>query len=421
MRRERALRWWSWIAAALAAGMVGWQAVGAALTPASPQAAFVTGYQLYKLGDARDALPALRVAAHGSPRLGDYALFYLGQTQLQLKAQADAAASFRQLRKRYPDSLFRAQATLDLARIELAGDQFEDARRHALETLALAERSYALAGARLVLGRALIGLGQLKQGYAQLQQVRHEYPRTAADAPARAAIAQLLSAHPELVDTHALAYLSDEAELLANEGQASAALKAASAALAQNPPRSLRAAMLWVVVRAERGQSDREEAALQEYLLQAPHGPEAARALYDLALIHWHRNDTAGARRYFNAVVASFAHSELAPGAMLRVGRTYEDDKQMDAARAEYLRLAALYPGSEAAELGRFRAVWMLYRQHRFAPAATEFAALAARMADDPRQADMYAYWQARALEQAGRRAQAQAVFEHLANSTGSN
>ena len=115
-----------------------------------------------------------------------------------------------------------------------------------------------------------------------------------------------------------------------------------------------------------------------------------------------------------------FPASELAPGAMLRIGKIFEELHQLDSARAQYRRLAARYPGSDAAEDARFRIPWTLYAARNYRVAADGFQSAAAR-AKDPINRDMCEYWRARALEKAGDTAGARAIFEKLADSTDSN
>jgi soluble lytic murein transglycosylase len=105
---------------------------------------------------------------------------------------------------------------------------------------------------------------------------------------------------------------------------------------------------------------------------------------------------------------------------MLRVGRIFEEQHQLDSARDQYRRLAARYPGSDAAEDARFRIPWTLYTAHDYRVAAAGFQSAGAR-AKDPINRDMCEYWRARALEKAGDAADARAIFANLADSTNSN
>ena len=251
-------------------------------------------------------------------------------------------------------------------------------------------------------------------------ELRDKYPHSDADAEARVLVREILAAHPETADTNSIAYHRDESELLLREGALSEADEQANAGLAMNPEPQLRAELVWVTVRALKPEPERAKRAIAEYLQIAPRGHDAAAALEALALIYWHDDQDDLARATFDRLVANFPASELAPGAMLRIGKIFEELHQLDSARAQYRRLAARYPGSDAAEDARFRIPWTLYAARSYRIAADGFQSAAAR-AKDPIDRDMNEYWRARALEKAGDSGGARAIYEKLADSTDSN
>jgi soluble lytic murein transglycosylase len=251
-------------------------------------------------------------------------------------------------------------------------------------------------------------------------ELRDKYPRSDADAEARALVHSILASDPEIADTSSLTYHRAEAELLLREGALSEADEQASAGLAMAPEASLRAELVWVKARALKPEPERAKSALLEYLQIAQRGPDAAAALEALALIYWHDDQYDLARATLNRLVANFPGSSLAPGAMLRVGKTFEEQHQLDSARAQYRKLAARYPGSDAAEEARFRIPWTLYSARNYRIAAAGFQSAGAR-AKDPIDRDMCEYWRARSLEKAGDSDEARALFAKLAESTDSN
>jgi soluble lytic murein transglycosylase len=110
----------------------------------------------------------------------------------------------------------------------------------------------------------------------------------------------------------------------------------------------------------------------------------------------------------------------LARQAIFEIGRTYEEDGDLQSARRAYLELAARYPRTEAGDDARFRASFMLYMLASYHAAAAEFGA--SRLHAGTASAhDMFMYWQARALDNAGEEAEARNLFEELAGSTDSN
>src|SRR5260370_41373231 len=154
------------------------------------------------------------------------------------------------------------------------------------------------------------------------------------------------------------------------------ALSQIYAALALDTPPSVHAEMLWLRARALRAYPDREALALNAYLKYAPHGEKAADALYRLGHLQWRTGDTKAARATFARLVEGVPASDLAPAAMLDVGRAPQDDTQWDPARAEYLRLVRSYPPSTQAAERRCRAPFALYMTERFSAAAGVFASM---------------------------------------------
>jgi soluble lytic murein transglycosylase len=417
MKHFRWVRTWLWgiAAAAICAAALAATGFGAPQT----ESGFAAGYQAFQRGDMPSAIQILQ-AAGASGILGDYALYYLAQARLNQHDLDGAAASFSRLVASYPESVFAARSELALANIALGRNQAGQARQHALAAMARSEQAGVQSQARLVLANALVNLGQAQEAYEQLQELRRNYPHSSADAPARALQASVLRAHPEVADTASLSYLTREAPLLLIEGQTEDAYSTAESALALEPPAPIRAEMLWVQAKATHGSGDRQERALKSYLAVAPRGPKAPDALFDLARVYWHRKDTAGARSYFRQLVAQFPQSGLAAGAMLRIGRTYEDEGHYDLARSAYLTAAAAHPRAETAPDARFRSVWLLYRQRRFLAAAAAFQSMKPRAAD-PSERAMYEYWSARSLEQAGQGDRARDIYNDLAASTTTN
>lgn len=276
------------------------------------------------------------------------------------------------------------------------------------------------ANARIAMVQALIALDNWRDAYQLAQSVRERFATSAADVAARTLAYAILAAHPQAADTASIDYRKDEAALLLREGQPALALAMVRGALALRVPAPVRAELTWLEAEASRADAAAANAALLAYLALAPAGSHAPAALNALAHLRWHAADTAAARVYFNRIVRDFPGSELAPNAMFEIGRTYEDDSDLKSARAQYLRLAARYPYSEAAADARFRAPFMLYMLGRFYDASAEFAE-AGRHADDAAARDMFAYWNARALERNGEGDEARAILRRLAVGIESN
>jgi soluble lytic murein transglycosylase len=390
------------------------------LPPADAQTAFLDGYRAYQNHDNLRAIDRLKFAAENFPALGDYALFYLALAQHDQGDLNGSADTLERLIRLYPDSV-----TIDRGEMTLADDLLKLARN--AEASEVASRLIARGpeapieqDARITEARALVALGNPKAAYAQLMELRDKYPRSDSDADARAIVHSIVASNSGIVDTSSLAYHRDEAALLLREGALSEADEQANAGLAMAPEASVRAELVWITARALKPEPERAKRAILEYLQIAPRGRDGAAALEALALIYWHDDQYELARTTFNRLVANFPGSELAPGAMLRVGRMFEEQHQLDSARAQYRQLAARYPGSDAAEDARFRIPWTQYLAHNYRIAVGGFQSAEAR-AKDAINRDMCEYWRARALEKADDSGEARAIFARLADSTDSN
>jgi soluble lytic murein transglycosylase len=385
-----------------------------------PRAAFLDGYREYQAHDDARAIERLKFAAQNFPELGDYALYYLALAQNRQGDLAGAADTLERLIKTYPESVTIEQGEL------LLGQNLVKLGR-TLEAVAVSARllnkhpeASIEQGARIVEARAWIALSKPQPAYTGLMELRDKYPRSDADAEARGLVNSILASNPEVADTRSLSYHRAESALLLREGELAEANEQAEAGLAMTTEESIRAELVWVQARASKPEPERAKRAILEYLQISPRGPDAAAALEALALNYWHDDDYTHAREAFGRIVADFPESQLAPGAMLRIGKIFEEERKFDSARAQYGRLARRYPNSDAAEEARFRGPWTLYLAHEYRGAASGFMSARAH-AKEATDRDMCDYWHARALEKSGDGENARAIFAKLAESTDSN
>ncbi len=362
----------------------------------------------------------LGYAAAHFPVLADYALFYLGLSQLENANPAAAASSFERMLREYPESVKAPEAEVSLAETYLKLGRASDAFETASRTLKRERASGVRARARMVLGRASLAMGDWRGAYAALTTLRNEYPQSAEDAAARKLAYSILAQHPSLEKTRSAQYHLDEAALLLREGAPAIALRHAREGLRLSPPHQMRAELVFLEAMALRSSPRRAEAAYREYLRLAPEGVSAPVALEHLALIYWNQNRMEESRRTFGEIVTRFPRSRLAPAAMLRIGRILEEQKKFDLARGEYLRILRRYPYSEAAREARFRAPWMYYMTGRYRLAAASFEAMRAKARSAPER-DKFTYWRARALEESGDRSGARRIFAKLSEGVQSN
>jgi len=388
--------------------------------PIDPKAAFLEGYHAYEQRDLIATIGRMQFAASQLPNLADYAIFYLGSAERDNGDSQAAANDFRRLTVSYPQSIWADDSRLEYARLELKLARPDYALAVITAVVNSTKDEVIEQNARLTMANALLAMNSWRSAYNQAQIIRENFPTGPADPAARRLAYATLQSHPRAINLTPLEYHRSEAALLLREGQESAALNQIREARALVPPRPVQVQLAWLSAQAFRGQPDRLKPALQLYLELAPRGPEAARALNGLAHLYWHENDTQAARTYFRRLSKEFPSDELAPQAMFELSRTYEEDGNLQSARMAYLDLIGRYPGTEAAADAAFRAPFMLYMQGRYKEAAVEFGnSRAHALASSPR--DMFAYWQARALESSGERLEARRLFATLALSTDSN
>jgi hypothetical protein len=310
-----------------------------------PAAAFVEGYHAYEHRDLIATIGRMRFAASQLPNLADYALFYLASAERDSGDSQSAANDFRRLTLSYPQSTWSDDADLEYARLELKLGHPDYALSAATEVVNTTRDGVLEQNARLTIAQALLATDSWRSAYNQAQIIRQKFPTGPADAAARRLAYATLQSHPQVLSEPPLEYHRNEAALLLRESQNGAALNQIRAAMALLPPRAIQAELRWLSAQAARGQPDRMKPELLLYLELAPRGPLAARALNGLAHLYWHENDTRAARLYFRRLPLEFPRDELAPEAMFEIGRTYEEDGNLQAARLAYLDLVGAILG----------------------------------------------------------------------------
>lgn len=405
---------WRWPAVPTAARAQLLPFVSNPAVPIDPRQAFVEGVRAVQRRDFPMAIGRLQLAAAKLPEVGDYALFYLGHALEGNGDRPGAADAYRRLAETYPQSVLTDAAGVADARLELALGDPVTASRIAQRVADRTDDGGSDQNARLIIAQAAYAQDHFATAYAAAQGLRETYPRGALDAPARALAYTILAAHPAVGQPSTFRYHHNEAALLVQEGQPGAALAQIDQALALASSPDLD----WLRAQALSGDDTEVRIALLRYLAMAPAGEHAAAASKMLARLAWRARDTAGARHYFGLVVSRFPAD--AAEALFEIGRTYEDDGDRAAARAEFQRLAHRYPGSEYGAAARFRAPFMLYMEGHYGGAAAELAS-GRQVTAAPADRDMFSYWEARALERDGQTVAARALYRALATSTASN
>jgi soluble lytic murein transglycosylase len=152
------------------------------------------------------------------------------------------------------------------------------------------------------------------------------------------------------------------------------------------------------------GQHEAAIALLDQAITMDPNNDTAA---YFLAMSRLEAGDQAAAVDELRALADRFAKSPIAPLALARAGRWYEEHGRVDDARRAYASLVQRYPTADDAPEAQFRLGLLAYRHGEFAVAA----AWSATSAEAPF-AGRAALWLGKARERLGDRDGARAAWE---------
>jgi soluble lytic murein transglycosylase len=351
-------------------------------------------------GGAASAL-SLFAGAASDPTLGGYAQLYAGRSELALDLPSAAAARARQLLATRPAGALREAASWLLVDALEAAEDWQGAQ-DALEDLA-GGRTARQGEARLRLGQAAVRLKNLDLARGMFLAVYYEQPATpeavaaarelaALGAPPSAPVAREISRAEQLftASRHTEARLAFERALpaLAGDDQALAALR-----LAQCDFHLRRYAQALGAL----------EAYLERYTVRA-----AEAGFYRLNALRALNRDTT-----YVAEVRTFANRHGADpfveAALNDLGSFYIITNDDELAAGVFREMYARFPTGAFADRAAWKAGWWAYRQRDFGAAITIFDSAAASLRRaDPRPA--WLYWAARAREEAGRSADAQAA-----------
>ncbi len=379
-------------------------------TPWAGRAELALGKQYQERGD-RQAVPYLLAAQQHLPVLGDYAFYYLGETDLKVSDFNGAATAFDLLVERYPDSLLRPKA---LAGSVEAWFQADDCRRaHERQVRFLAEYG----------GHALVPAVLLRQGDCQYK--------------GKDAAAAVVT-HRRIWVQHAASPQADEAAIRLER------LKSEGVAIPELTPedRWFRAKTLF-----DATQYPRAAKALEDYLKLSPGAPNRDRARLNLGISHVRLKRYDEARMSFEQVIKSGSESTVQDAVVwlgrvflrqdidepfLALARDVEAGRLSGEARAKFLVLLAAHhadrgrlekavetyqqagaSGEGPAPEGYYRAGWLLYKSGRFEEAARSFDQALLVQPGGPYSVPAL-YWKARSLEKSGETQQAASLFQSL-------
>jgi soluble lytic murein transglycosylase len=382
--------------------------VDAPVRPDTPAGNFALAHKQVARGDCRQAQPRLEALLTSYPALQDYILLDLARC-LAKTDPARADALLATLLDTQPRSVLTADAAL------LRGQGLAARDPDAAARLLAAARDDGDEDTAMQASLALADLAAARGDHAAMAAHLQAARRVAPVSPlAREAKQRLVTLRAEDASVRPRGpELNRELTLLMAEGDYPAAIATARAVLAETPP-GQQAAVLRQLAEAQRGadQLDEAVATLRMLIRQAPQSDAAAEAQYRLAALLWNRDRNAEARREFELYLASYRGQARTAEVLYALARIAQGEGNDAAAIAGYRRLIDAYPGSLQARDARWRIGWIDYRAGDWRDAARAFAAAAqgrgAAAAPDA------VYWQARALERAGDRGAAAALYRDL-------
>ena len=380
-------------------------------TPADRRAAFAYAHDAYGRGDLQPALAVFETLASRYPDLADYHLYYSGVINAQLGHDADAEAAFNRLLAQYPQSVEVPAASLELGRL-LVRDGRADMGRLWLQSALGAPDVGTEREARLALADADERAGNFSAAYAGFMEVRRAAPGSAVAQAAKERVLALRNAHPEL--TPQGQELLVEARLLVAERDYGGAKDAVEALPLQGASQVDPSDVLSVLASALAGlgQFERAVAVLRQLAETYPDSAAAPEALFRRASLLWNRDRDAEALPVFEEFTRRYPQQDRAAEAVYAIGRIHEHSGRSQAAIATYTELTHRYPHSKPAAEAGWRIGWIRYTAHNWSVAAKSFADLAARA--DSSSSNAATYWQARALERAGRGGAARRLYRAL-------
>ena len=262
------------------------------------EAAYRIGdYQLREARELPEAVARLQAVYDANPegRFAGRALRDLALGHYELEAFDAAAARFLELIRRFPDISLNEETFAWVAQHHFDRDQWAEAKE-IFEAMLSALPSYAYPErVRFLIAECNQHLGHVDEALTQYQQVIDTAPEAARSVEARFRMAQLLE---------------------------------------------------------QRGEHD-QAFALYEAAANANSGDVAARARFRLGELYEARADYNNAARSFMQVAILFLHESLSPEALLRAGRSFEQENNRDQARRAYQELLSDFPDAEQAEAAR--------------------------------------------------------------------
>jgi soluble lytic murein transglycosylase len=376
-------------------------------TRAAALARFLRGYLAYASQDPKAAVEALDARLiGGATAIGDYALFFRGESSTSLGATRDARRDFSAVYTNYPNSLKAREAKVRAADAAVASG---DPNAAVEELSKMAEASDA--DALLVTAQAEEARGKTDRALAVYRRIYYELPATTARVKAETRLAAL-GADPE---AHPGSFEEER-------GRCDALFSArqygeAAAAYDQLITRFPEAGRL-DEVRLRQGVSqlnNRQPAQAASSLgMVSDRNPELrAQAMFNQAEALRRSNRSGEAAAIVDRMLALYPKSRWTEDALYNLARDLEKQGSKSEAAVRYRRLLAAYPKSQYAAESSYNLGWQAYQSRSYAEAARILEQhLAAYRYPETKFIGEAGLWAGKSEERLGNRARALALYD---------
>jgi soluble lytic murein transglycosylase len=369
------------------------------------RANFLLGVLLLRAGRPAEAAAPLE-AGGGDPVLADYALARLGLARRAAGDPKGATRALARLLASYPASPLADPAWRDLGRAALEAGDLPSGEAALREALARARTTAVRAEVQLLLAEGLGQAGRPAEAAPLLRDLWLTMP-AAREADRAVELLQTLPGAPS-------SFSDDErfqrAMRLYRGGAYAKAARELTPFAAEAGPRAAQARLALGIARFQAREYAEAIRTLEPFLGE-PGGSGRAEVLFWLARCHGRLGDRARSLALLEELVATAPNHRRADEALLFLAAGYIEEGRGDRAADAFERLMRLHPQSDRFETALWGRGWLWYREGQYARAAGAFRKLAGRAAGWRAQAG---YWEGRALEAAGRPAEARRLYAEL-------
>lgn len=378
------------------------------------RAVFHRAYSLYNQGNAGQAKELFQKTLDNGYRLADYSLYYLALIAFKENNWPQSRQYLRQLKQRYPQSLWQGRADLQRAKLDhaekkfaQAGEQLRQLRADKTATRDIVDE------AGYLLAQIFEAQGDLQRAHGGYRELRSASPTSRWAALARKDQQRLRDKYPEQFALTTPAALADEADRLARERQVSDADLLYKRLLDGATDENLRLRLLTKLA-ALRNRND-ALLVLEQIARDFPDSGEAPKALYQIGQTLWNRHDNAQAFEYFQQVLQRYPASSYADRANFAAGDIHEYFGRKSEAIQLYTLVHKQFPNSSVRDDALWRLAWLHYRGADWPAAITAFKALAGQSRGGTL-ATAAVYWQARCTEKLGEGENAKQLYRQIFN-----